>query len=269
MPSTVTAGPINDNTRVREAVCIHTKKIFDSCRDKDCVEDVRVCLTPCAVPIVNAATDVRPKTAELLCVMTDVNELTFNRGFYTVDVRFFYRITGEALAPLLPSQEFTGFAMFKKRVMLFGSEGNAKVFSSDTCVPCCPRSSRMPIAVVEAVDPLLLSMTLVETTAEDAETFEIPQEIVQQFPGGLSFDCPQKRVLVTLGQFSIIRLERDTQLLIPTYDYCMPERECVGGSDDDPCTLFSRIGFPVDEFFPPDTMSNPECYRDAAASFNK
>ena len=27
---------------IREAVCIHTKKIYDSCRDKDCVEDLRV-----------------------------------------------------------------------------------------------------------------------------------------------------------------------------------------------------------------------------------
>ena len=34
------------------------------------------------------------------------------------------------------------------------------------------------------------------------------------------------RLYVTLGQFSIIRMERDTQLLIPAYDYCLPEKEC-------------------------------------------
>ena len=57
---------------------------------------------------------------------------------------------------------------------------------------------------------------------------------------------------MTIGQFSIIRLERDTQLLIPAYDYCMPDKECPGvASDEDPCMLFSRIRFPVEEFFLP------------------
>ena len=29
-----------DTQNIREAVCIHTKKITDSCRDKDCIEDL-------------------------------------------------------------------------------------------------------------------------------------------------------------------------------------------------------------------------------------
>ena len=37
--------PKGDLSSVRESVCIHTKKIFDSCRDKDCIEDLRVYLT--------------------------------------------------------------------------------------------------------------------------------------------------------------------------------------------------------------------------------
>ena len=31
---------------------------------------------------------------------------------------------------------------------------------------------------------------------------------------------------------------------------------------DDPCTLFSRVGFPVDEFIPPETMPREANYRD-------
>ncbi len=31
-----------DSQECTEAVCIHTRKIYDSCRDKDCVEDLRV-----------------------------------------------------------------------------------------------------------------------------------------------------------------------------------------------------------------------------------
>lgn len=66
---------------------------------------------------------------------------------------------------------------------------------------------------------------------------------------------------MTLGQFSMVRLERDSQLLIPMYDYCMPTRECAGGDedgDDDPCEIFRQIRFPVGEFFPPSTLPGME-----------
>ena len=57
------------------------------------------------------------------------------------------------------------------------------------------------------------------------------------------------------------RLERDTQLLIPAYDYCMPDKACQGSTEDDPCSMFSRIHFPIDEFFPPDCVTPDEDYR--------
>ena len=38
MPEKVVPGPVNEERRIREAVCIHTRKIFDSCKDKDCIE---------------------------------------------------------------------------------------------------------------------------------------------------------------------------------------------------------------------------------------
>ena len=72
------------------------------------------------------------------------------------------------------------------------------------------------------------------------------------------------RLYVTLGQFSIIRLERDTQLLMPVYDYCMPEKECDCGSDcsqEDPCEVFRQVKFPVDEFFPPNSSCSRNCSR--------
>lgn len=71
----------------------------------------------------------------------------------------------------------------------------------------------------------------------------------------------RQKLYVTLGQFSIIRLERDTQLLIPAYDYCMPDKACQGSTEDDPCSMFSRIYFPIDEFFPPDCVTPDEDYR--------
>ena len=58
---------------------------------------------------------------------------------------------------------------------------------------------------------------------------------------------------------SLVRLERDTQLLVPVYDYCMPDKECACGDGcEDPCALFRNISFPVGEFFPPNTVKRPE-----------
>lgn len=34
MPEKVVPGPMEDSRGIREAVCIHTRKIFDSCREQ-------------------------------------------------------------------------------------------------------------------------------------------------------------------------------------------------------------------------------------------
>ena len=56
-------------------------------------------------------------------------------------------------------------------------------------------------------------------------------------------------MLVTLGLFSIVQMERDVQMTVPAYDFCIPDRECDCNTDS-PCETFSKIDFPVDEFFP-------------------
>ena len=61
----------------------------------------------------------------------------------------------------------------------------------------------------------------------------------------------------TLGQFTLVRLERDTQLLVPVYDYCVPQSECDCGSQEDPCGLFRSVAFPMNEFFPPNAVETP------------
>ena len=35
MPDKIMPGPVQDNACIREAVCIHTNKIYDSCKEKD------------------------------------------------------------------------------------------------------------------------------------------------------------------------------------------------------------------------------------------
>lgn len=266
MADRVIPGPVDGTAGIREAVCVHTRKVFDSCRDKDCVEDLPVYPTTASQPTVLAATSIRPRACELLGVQLDVDEISFNRGFYTVDVRYWYKIRGEAYPS---SMAVEGLAFFDKRVILFGSEGSSKQFSSlDDEARADFEASGLPIAVVDAVDPIALRMGLAEQG--EAGPLEIPEYIRNSFDSPIVTEGGTRRWLVTLGQFSIIRLERAVQLLLPSYDYCMPDKECVGSSEDDPCTMFGRIRFPVEEFYPPDDVpgTDTESYREVAKALN-
>ena len=265
MPENGMPGPVCDLSSVREAVCIHTHKIFDSCRDKDCVEDLRFYPTASDQEVLSACQMVRGGTAELLYVYTDVEPVTFNRGFYSIDMRFFYRVTLQVGTGTPRCTEAEGLCVFDKRVILFGSEGSAKIFSSDTVlddldIPGCRRSN-LPTAVVEAVDPIVLDTRVAEVppvTAERSCLAEIPSFVAQSFGGELVFDDSSgRRLYVTLGQFTLVRLERDTQLLVPVYDYCVPQCQCECGSQEDPCGLFRSVAFPMNEFFPPNSVETP------------
>ena len=274
MPDRVMPGPVQENAS--EAVCIHTQKIYDACKDKDCVEDLRFYPEEDSFAAIENAVSVRAKSAQLLFTTIDVEEITFNRGFYTIDIRFFYKVKGDAFLLTSKPVEITGFCVFDKRVILFGSEGSAKIFRSDSA-PCFagasyPQYANLPSAIVEAVDPIILDMKLVEAdicNINDCYITDVPEFIAENFGSPLSLSNSGRHVYVTLGQFSIVRLERDAQLLMPAYDYYMPEKECATGGGEDPCSLFSRIHFPVNEFFPPDTLESPSGYREVKATFTK
>ena len=87
----------------------------------------------------------------------------------------------------------------------------------------------------------------------DTTTAQIPSGISALFDEELVLSGGQRRLFVTLGQFSIVRLERDVQLIVPIVDYSIPTKECcdaIGGCAEDPCEMFSRIPFPAQQFSP-------------------
>ena len=268
MPERVMPGPVDGPGCIREAVCIHTRKIYDSCRDKDCIEDLRFYPKLQYADVLSRAMSVKGGSARLLHIYVDVEPVSFNRGFYTVDLRFFYCVTLQAYLTSPIPVPVEGLCVFDKRVILFGSEGNAKIFSSEMRVgepdPQMLRKTNLPIAVAEAVDPIVLDARMAEPCDNrcDCDLMEIPSFINGFFDGELCSGSDQRRIYVTLGQFSLVRLERDSQLLIPMYDYCMPEKECTGGSGENPCNLFRNIAFPSNEFFPPNTVRMPENYEE-------
>ena len=57
---------------LRQALSIHTKKITDSCRDKDCIEDLRVYLTKSSQAILDTAAGAKVRCADLLYAYIDV-----------------------------------------------------------------------------------------------------------------------------------------------------------------------------------------------------
>lgn len=256
----VLPGPLNGHNNFKEAVCIDANKIYDSCKDKDCLEDLRVYLTKCSQAVIDKAINVRCRKSEIIWVYIDVEPVPFNRGFYTVDIKFFFKVTLEAFIGCGKPQTVEGLATYDKKVILFGSEGAAKVFSSkyrpDASDPQMMFKTNMPKATVEVVDPICLSSKIVEPCERcgccgDVDVSSLPEYICKCFDDYLSDDDDHKKLYVTIGLFSIVRLERNVQLLIPAFDFCIPEKECIGSTEDDPCTLFRRLRFPTDEFFPP------------------
>ena len=57
----------------------------------------RVYLTRSSQEAVDRAVSIKAGCAQLLYAYIDVEPVTFNRGFYTVDVRYYYRISADAL----------------------------------------------------------------------------------------------------------------------------------------------------------------------------
>lgn len=253
-------GPIMGTPSFKEAVCIQTDKVYDSCREKDCLEDLRVFFTSNGQQIIDRAINVKCRKAEVIWVFTDVEPVAFNRGFFTVSVKFFFRITLDVFTGLGTPTEVQGLATFDKTVILFGSEGNAKIFESkfkeDEFDPQLWKKTNMPKAKVEVVDPICLSARIADVMMKkdygrDMQLGQIPASVCRCFDGDLVAGAEDRMVFVTLGLFTIIKLERNVQLLIPAFDFCIPEKECIAATEENPCELFERIEFPVDEFFPP------------------
>ena len=260
-----------DPSDLRQAMSIHTRKITDSCRDKDCIEDLRVYLTCGSQQLLDSAANVRVRSAELLHTYIDVEPVAFDRNHYCIDVTFYYRILADAVVGSCRPTTLYGCAAFNKRAVLCGEDSRAHIYRSDTRINepdgCTHSYSNRPTAVVEVLDPMVLSSKVKDpcgSTDTDAVTVQIPVSIRAMFDEELMMPGDHRRLYVTLGQFSIVRLERDAQLVIPVLDYSVPTKECcdsVGCCDQDPCEMFSRIPFPSQQFTPTgcDTKKDDQC----------
>ena len=126
------------------------------CTDKDCLENIRVYLTNCGQEVVDRAISVKVTKAEVIWVFTDVEPVPFDRGFYSIYLQYYFKVTLQVYTGLGNPTEVEGLATFEKKVILFGSEGNAKIFESkykeDAFDAQLWKKTNMPHAVVEVGD---------------------------------------------------------------------------------------------------------------------
>ena len=244
---------------LRQALSVHTRKITDSCRDKDCIEDLRVYLTQGSQSILDSCASAKVRCADLLYTYIDVEPVAFDRNHYCIDVTFFYRILADATVGTNRPVSLYGLAVFSKRAVLCGEESKAQIFTSNTRMGeldgLTIRSANLPTAIVEVLEPMVLSSKVVDVchhSCTDQNVVQIPASIRACFDDELVLSGETRRLLVTLGQFSLIRLERDAQLIVPVLDYSLPTKECCDspGCAEDPCEMFSRIPFPTERFVP-------------------
>lgn len=222
----------------KEAVSIEAQRIFDTCSERDCVQDLTVVLDSGCV-LGDNITVVKTRCVEVSNVCIAVDSVPFKCGYYAVDITYTFKITMDAYEQTCTDEIITlrGSAVWNKRVILYGSKGNIKTFSSDDTVSgetdsCC-RIINMPKVTVSVVEPIALETNiscLKISPACDTPTIT-------------------RGITVTLGLFSVIQLTRPVSLLIPTYDYCIPSKECCTPAES-PQEVFGRIEFPTEEFFP-------------------
>lgn len=243
---------------LQQAMAVHTRKITDSCRDKDCIEDLRVYLTQESQTLLDTATGARVRCAELLFADLEVEPVAFDRNHYCVDVTFYYRILADATIGNARPAALYGLAVFSKRAVLCGENSRTHLYRSDAGLSTTEHPlqfvSDRPVAVAEVLDPMVLGSVVRDVCdCKETGTCQIPARVCEMFDDELVISGECRRLFVTLGQFSIIRLERDAQLVVPVLDYAIPTKECCdssGGCAEDPCEMFSRIPFPTEQFSP-------------------
>ena len=248
----------------RETVCIETNRVLDSCRDRDCYENVRVYLSDYGNEILDHTGAIRAKCADIMWTNISVDPIQFNRGFYAVTIRLYVKVVFEACIGGGRSQELEGIVVLEKRVILYGGECNVNIFRSDSsaadsfCALPEPNYGcrNVPTAVVETVDPVLLGTKIMEKVTDCncccccCNGQELPERVVNSLSAPICFDDGKANrfLTVSIGIFSVVRIVRPAQYLIQATEYAIPEKECVAVEEDDPCHVFRHIPFPTSDF---------------------
>ncbi len=113
-----------------------------------------------------------------------------------------------------------------------------------------------PPAAVSGIAVFSKKVILYGSESEAAAV--LPESISCRLGGSVAQSQPEKFVLITVGTFSIVKLERPVQMLLPACDFCIQDSECLTSSED-PCERFEKLNFPTGDFFPPKLTDLDSC----------
>lgn len=240
----------HENHHVKDE-CIIAFKVYDSCRQQDCLDMAQVglaraakCGTFCGTSYEAGELIVPPPLATGVFInnikvkkvnVISKNESQFQRGFwdieleYIIEYKLVFKGTGGAEICRIPAQ-----STFIKTVSLFGSEATNTTISTD------------------------LGYYGTNSLNLDADPFVFVESKAVALKAQLFFSrcCPESQpdtadgVRVHIGLFTIIKLYRIVNLSVKSNGFCIPE-ECEDTGSTDPCDFFNGLDFPLDFFAPP------------------
>lgn len=246
-----------DPKRLREE-CIIAFKVYDFCRQQDCLtEDVlgparaARCTVLNGVPIEEGAIIVPPTNSAAVSIenlrvkkviISDKTPNPFKNGFWDITLKyvFVYKLTfREVDGTNIGRIEAT--SIFTKKVTLFGSIDTDVKLSTDLFCDNCENNcdndlNSGPFILVESKAVALSAELRAQNCCCNSDDVGSSGEPVD--------------VIVTIGLFTIIKLYRITNLTVESRGFCIPD-ECNETSALNPCEFFDSLDFPMDIFAPP------------------
>jgi hypothetical protein len=239
--------------RLREE-CIIALKVYDSCRQQDCLTNAQVgparsaeCIRigdeqinegAVITPPSNAAAVTIDKLKIKKIIIVDKQPNSFRNGFWDIDLKyvFEYRLTFRE-ADGCPIGSIRANSIFNRKVTLFGSIGSDLVISTDLF------AGNHSSNTLDA-DPFILVEA--KGVALNAEIKYVSRR-VSHCDDDVSPE--PSSVNVTIGLFAIVKLFRIVNLTVESRGFCIAEE---GGCEEtDPCDFFDSLSFPMDVFAPP------------------
>lgn len=235
------------NDCFKEAVSVETRRIFDTCSERDFISDLSVTLDE-GYTLTDSMNIIKTGCIDVSSACISVDPVPFKSGYYSVDITYTFKITMNAYEAGC-NEDYTplsGTAVWNKRVILYGANGDIKTFTSDDPssvvgeTDTCCRIVNKPRVTINVVNPIALETKIdcrkIQSTCGEEGVYT-------------------RGIYITIGLFSVIELTRPVSLLIPAYDYCVPGKECCKDAES-PEDIFSRLEFPTDQFYPKSSTNN-------------
>ncbi len=244
--------------------CIIAQKIFDQLRFQKCLSPAIIgparaargisngteafCEGDVIVPPCNAVSVSIKNTSLSKIDIISKKKNPFRSSCWDVEVKYTFLYTLDFRnCESVCIGTIEGTNSYNQKVTLFGGatgSSETEVTVASDLYQCFDETAAGPFVSVEGTGVGLLA----ELKYTNSCTCNYPCNCGDTNMNDVSYGAPIA-VNVTLGLFSIIRMFRTTNLLIPTSGNCIPDEiRCV--SNPDPCDFFDKLEFPMEIFAP-------------------